>query len=144
MNALTLSLVVLVSGIVLMGCQDNDNILKISPSPAVVTPDSAHGAQNSLDWNGIYKGLVPCEDCSGTELFVELKADHTYLLSRNHLEKVSMTVMEEGTITWKDNVVTIEDMHFLVGENTLVLLDSNSKPRLNEEGVAYTLKKESL
>ena len=27
--------------------------------------DSAHNAQNSLDWAGDYQGILPCADCEG-------------------------------------------------------------------------------
>ena len=39
--------------------------------------DSTHNAQNSLDWNGTYKGVLPCADCAGIEKEITLYKDQT-------------------------------------------------------------------
>src|SRR5690625_3690228 len=36
------------------------------------SPDPAHNSKNSLDWNGVYQGDLPCDECSN-----ELKATLT-------------------------------------------------------------------
>ena len=35
-------------------------------------PDPAHSAQNSLDYDGIYRGTIPCADCEGIKATVYL------------------------------------------------------------------------
>ena len=37
-----------------------------SDTTSVVIDD--HNSQNSLDWSGTYKGIIPCADCEGIRL----------------------------------------------------------------------------
>ncbi|MFX6794395.1 copper resistance protein NlpE N-terminal domain-containing protein, partial [Acinetobacter baumannii] len=47
--------------------------------------DTAHTAENSLDWDGKYKGTLPCADCEGIKTELELKDDKTYELTETYL-----------------------------------------------------------
>lgn len=38
-------------------------------------------SRNSLDWEGTYKGILPCADCEGIETMVILKDNDRYTLS---------------------------------------------------------------
>lgn len=44
-------------------------------------------AETSLDWAGKYKGVLPCADCEGIEMELELKSDKTYELTEEYLGK---------------------------------------------------------
>ena len=34
-----------------------------------------HNSQNSLDWEGVYKGILPCADCDGIETEIVINSD---------------------------------------------------------------------
>ncbi|ELU8562259.1 hypothetical protein BA739_23205 [Vibrio parahaemolyticus] len=120
----------------LTGCQSLDQRQKLNHSEI--------GSKASLSWPGIYKGMIPCEHCEGTVLLVELNENGRYSLSRNHIGKFSLTVMEEGGLSWEQsgNIVTIEDMQFLVKEKQLLLLGANGQPVLLPSGKAALLTKD--
>lgn len=44
-------------------------------------------AENALDWNGEYEGVLPCADCEGIKTELELKNDKSYELSQEYLGK---------------------------------------------------------
>lgn len=44
-------------------------------------------SQNALDWNGTYKGTLPCADCEGIETELTLNLDGNYLYKATYLGK---------------------------------------------------------
>ena len=40
-------------------------------------PDPAHNSRNSLDWAGIYEGVLPCADCPGIQTRLTLSRDES-------------------------------------------------------------------
>lgn len=109
-----------------------------------VFANEKHNARHSLEWNGIYKGSVPCDDCAVTNLFLETKQDGQYLMSRSYIDKMSATAMEEGEIHWnkQGNIIQIGEYLFLVTENKLSLVDKNGKLTLDEDGNSHELDKQ--
>ncbi len=101
-------------------------------------------AQQSLDWSGIYKGNVPCEDCAVTNLLLELKSEGQYSLSRSYIDKMSAAVMEEGEIIWSEvgNAIQVGEYRFTVEEHKLSLLDHDGSLKVDIEGNPYVLAKE--
>lgn len=88
-----------------------------------------HNSQNSLDWAGSYKGIIPCADCPGIELEVELKSNNTYEIEQEYLER-NTKIEDKGNFTWTQDGSTIhinstktENYQFKVGENRLIMLD---------------------
>lgn len=106
--------------------------------------NTSHNSRNSLDWNGVYKGVVPCEICSGTNLLIELKTGGQYSLSRSYIDQMSATVMEEGEINWNSmgNTIQVGVYRFVVEENKLVLIDQDESRLIDGEGNPYILTKE--
>jgi uncharacterized lipoprotein NlpE involved in copper resistance len=85
-----------------------------------------HNSQNSLDWQGTYKGILPCADCKGVQSVFE----------------------EKGTFTWNESgsIISLKDLkensnQYKVGENTLTQLDLEGKVILGETASMYVLKK---
>jgi len=105
-------------------------------------------AQNSLDVNGKYTGVVPCADCEGIETQVEL-FDETYNLTRKYLGKETKkeTVVKDGHWKWVDGftieLTEIKDApnKFFVGENKLIQLDMDGKKIEGNLAVKYELTK---
>ncbi|KQX00157.1 copper homeostasis protein CutF [Acinetobacter sp. Root1280] len=98
-----------------------------SHEAASPTIDSEHNTQNSLDWAGEYKGLLPCADCSGIKTKLVLKSDHTYELTEEY-EGVKgegkefktqghFSFDESGSIIGLDK--NADNRKYFVGENIL-------------------------
>jgi len=111
--------------------------------------DEAHTSRNSLDWEGIYTGVLPSDDCEGIDTSISLDKDQTYLLKLRYLgtpEKESKEFISEGKFIWdeKGNNITLEGPNdesrkFKVGENFLMPLDKNAKEIEGIPGNNYKL-----
>ena len=55
-----------------------------------------HNSQNSLDWQGTYKGITPCADCDGIETELVLNKDLTYVIKTKYLGKGDGKTLEES------------------------------------------------
>ena len=117
-------------------------------SPAEVVTTEIPKANNSLHYLGIYKGKLPCADCSRIETSLELSEDFTYTLLRKYVGKSDKAIELKGTFSWnKDETAIIldnlkdEPNHYLVGENMLTLLDMNGNPIQGKLASNYILRK---
>ncbi len=116
-----------------ISCKPKDAVATDPTAPAADTTmtDNAHNASNSLSWNGMYKGVVPCADCEGIETLLVLNTDNTYLLRTNYLGKPDAQAIEKtGAITWnaEGNTVILGGIEnapnqYFVGENKVIQLD---------------------
>ena len=73
------------ASLVLAACSKTENKKVEEQTPATTetvseatVADTAHTAENALDWNGTYKGILPCADCEGIKTELELNSDKTY------------------------------------------------------------------
>jgi heat shock protein HslJ len=113
-------LLIIVGGLALLasGCS--------SPPQAVTAIfDTVHTSQNSLDWAGAYRGVIPCADCRGIETVVVLKSDGTFTRHFKYLGKGDEVFSKEGRFTWNAAGSTVSlagDARYLVGENHLTRL----------------------
>jgi heat shock protein HslJ/uncharacterized lipoprotein NlpE involved in copper resistance len=96
-------------------------------SENMAKPDSS---ATSLDWGGVYRGVVPCADCEGIETTITLATDGSYRLEARYLGKSDGAFEQQGFFTWnpEGNVIALEGLTnrpilYLVGENHLVQLD---------------------
>lgn len=95
----------------------------------VEVPDTIHTAKNAIDWEGEYKGIMPCEDCDGVETAVYLNFDNTFTQSLNYIGKGG-PYESKGAFTWDEagNIIKLnfEDgstAKYQVEEGKLTLLD---------------------
>ncbi len=110
--------------------------------------DAAHNSQNSLDWAGIYKGILPCADCSGIETEIRLNGNYSFIIKSKYLGKDENVFTESGTFQFDssgsiiilDNVKNRPDK-FAVGENSLTQLDLNGNKIEGALSERYILKK---
>lgn len=97
---------------------------------------SGDNAMNALDWDGVYRGTLPCSDCDGIHKTVYLQKDLTYKITTRYLGKTDSLYEERGSFQWNEagNTITLEGNNhitrFFVGENTLTQLDENGN-RIN-------------
>lgn len=113
------------------------------------TATDMHNSQNSLDWQGTYKGITPCADCEGIETEVVLNKDMTFIIKTRYLGKGdSKTFEEKGTFVWDKTggIISLKELkdkpnQYKVGENTLTQLDMEGKVIIGETAKMYILKK---
>ena len=108
-----------------------------------------HTAQNSLDWNGTYSGVLPCADCSGIETGLTLNADNTYLLTTSYLGKQDPgTNTLEGKFEWNGNFINLLGIKkgerpttYKVEENRIRQMDLKGKEIEGNLAKSYVLTK---
>ncbi|MCF1751744.1 copper resistance protein NlpE N-terminal domain-containing protein [Mariniradius sediminis] len=109
--------------------EKTSDVAETTAIAASTIPDT-HNSQNSLDWNGVYQGVVPCADCEGIETRITLKSDGTFLRSLKYLGKDPNAFFDQGNLTWDTSGSKIrltgengETQMYQVGENVLFHLD---------------------
>ena len=132
---------------------DNKNNQEQTPTAAseAVAVDSAHTAENSLDWNGTYKGVLPCADCEGIETELELNADKTYELKETYLGKGDGKAFEsKGSFQFDANNTSVieldktgDNRKYFVAEGYLKVLDMEGNEITGDLADKYELKKEA-
>lgn len=125
------------------------------PEASTTATDTANppvegNAQQSLDWNGSYKGVLPCASCEGIETVLVLNADKTYQLSEKYLGKGDEKPFEsKGKFEFDQtgNVITLESTdgkrQYFVSENHVIAL--NPEGKINQGNLAkhYELQKQN-
>jgi uncharacterized lipoprotein NlpE involved in copper resistance len=143
--------------ILLVACNKHENkadTTSEASTPAQTTEannnavDTAHTAENSLDWDGKYKGTLPCADCEGIKTELELKDDKTYELTETYLGKGDATHLKPMVSLLSTKtilVITLDDKaqnrKFFIGENTATALDMEGKKVEGSLAEHYVLKK---
>ncbi len=92
----------------------------------------AHNSKNSLNYEGTYKGNLPCADCEAIETTIYL-SKNSYSKETIYRGKSNDTNKEIGKFTWNEagNIITLSGSdapnQYFVGENVLFHLDMNGK-----------------
>ncbi|MBO9583815.1 MAG: copper resistance protein NlpE N-terminal domain-containing protein [Flavobacterium sp.] len=121
--------------LVLTGCESKktQNEEKNTQETEVMSEDNS---KNSLNWSGVYKGVIPCADCEGIEEEITLTDDGNFTKKSTYLGKEKENIFTDtGVFTWdktgsiittitKDKSSTIS---YQVGENKLIQLDNENK-----------------
>jgi uncharacterized lipoprotein NlpE involved in copper resistance len=100
-----------------------------------VYEDLSHNSMNSLDWNGTYKGILPCASCEGIETILTLNSDNSYVLVTNYLGRNDALEQEErGEFSWNEDgsIITLTNINsgpnqYKIGENRICHLDINGE-----------------
>jgi uncharacterized lipoprotein NlpE involved in copper resistance len=96
---------------------------------SAVSADSTVSVKSAVE--GIYKGVVPCDDCEGIETMLEVKTGLTYTLSRKYIGK-GEPVIQSGTYTdLSGGKIRLEG---LKGETALYLLQPGKAYQLDPQG----------
>ncbi len=129
----------------LLGCKESS---KNEKQEKTQTEEAdSHTAENSLDWNGTYKGFLPCADCPGILITVTLNNDKTFTKTDLYLESKEGTFEDKGTFSFSKcgNKIILESskesVMYAVGENKLILLDKEGKEVTSEFAKMYELRK---
>ena len=116
---------------------------------ASIRVNESHNGLNSLDWDGIYRGMLPCADCEGIQTTVYLNRNLTYTLETRYLGKSDSVFRETGKIIWNASGSQIslassgnsQATRYAVGENTLTQLDRSGNMITGNFAYMYTLSK---
>jgi copper homeostasis protein (lipoprotein) len=108
-----------------------------------------HTAQNSLDWQGTYSGILPCADCSGIETNLTLNEDQTFVMTDVYLGKNdSETIKSTGKFEWNGNFINLLGIKegerpttYKVEENRIRIMDLKGKEIKGDMAQNYVLKK---
>ena len=108
-----------------------------------------HTAENSLDWEGTYTGVIPCADCEGIETWLTLNEDLSFTLVRNYLKNEAvLSDTTVGDFEWQKNNVKLQEnkpngetLFFSIEENQVRQLTNNAKEVEGELANHYLLKK---
>jgi len=109
-----------------------------------------HSSKLSLDWNGVYRGILPCADCEGIETRVVLKRDGTFQRSLKYLGKENGLFTDEGEFLWDEsgNKITLKsggaEQQYQVGENALFHLDQEGNRITGDLADQYLLFKNKV
>lgn len=120
---------------ILSGCKEP------SATSTIGQADDQHNSRNSLDWDGIYYGVLPCADCPGIQTTIHLNRNQTYTFQRKYLAKTDSTYAHTGSFTWNEAGNTIalaasdrDTVRYFVGENTLIPVDAQGKRNSGPDG----------
>ncbi|GHV78837.1 hypothetical protein AGMMS49944_06280 [Spirochaetia bacterium] len=109
--------------------------------------DAAHNSRNSVNWDGVYRGVLPAADGPGINVEITLDLDGTYSMSYQYIDRGEEVFTEAGTFQWNDAgsaiILDAKDMppHYQVGENILIQLDMTGKKITGALADNYILKK---
>lgn len=113
----------------LTACNQTADKGPTTPLQSTAAADAAHTSKNSLDWNGTYRGVLPCADCEGIDMVLSLWPDNRYSLQRRYKGKSTDIITTTGILTWNadSNSISVADdgqiTQFKVTENQLIMLD---------------------
>jgi uncharacterized lipoprotein NlpE involved in copper resistance len=109
--------------------------------------DAAHNSRNSLNWQGVYAGVIPAADGPGISVQITLNDDETYTIRYQYIDRAGSGFTDSGAFTWDDegSVITLDTRDFppyyQVGENRLIQLDMSGEPIRGGLADNYVLKK---
>lgn len=104
-----------------------------------------HSAEFALNYEGTYKGTLPCADCSGIATTLILNKDKSFVYSTSYLNDKTQSETHKGNYTIKGNIVTIkagnEPINFFIGENKVIFMGKEKTPNTGELAKEYELQK---
>jgi len=82
----------------LTGCQQQTK--KVYQSKIVPQSIGMAHANTLLNYQGTYKGELPCADCEGLEMYITLNENATYVIKSLYLGKGNKIFEQRGTFAW--------------------------------------------
>jgi heat shock protein HslJ len=98
------------------------------PDPPLVV--DLHGSRDSLDWPGMYEGLLVCANCSGIHTRLTLDKDGSFAIVTRRLVRDAVPSAGRGQFEWEPdgNTLVLDteggEQRFAVGEGRLQLLEA--------------------
>jgi heat shock protein HslJ len=108
-------------------------------------------SQTSLDWNGTYKGIIPCADCDGIQTEITLMESGDFQRTVSYLGKDENSFSDKGPFQWDESgsKITLESsqggkQQYQVGENRLFHLDREGNRITGDLADKYVLIKNKM
>lgn len=107
-------------------------------------------AQTSLDWEGTYKGTLPCQDCEGIATVITLNKDGVFTATTEFKGKKEAAETIEGKFSWDESgsKITLATATggvmgvYAVNEGSITNVDVLGENMTSEEKASYTLVKQ--
>lgn len=108
-------------------------------------------AENSIQFDGTYKGILPCfeKKCKEVEMEIKLLPNKGYVYSTKRIGLDNTALMTTGTFQFKEdgNTIVFPEIAnvpnaFLVEEGKIIQLDKNQKRIETADSTKFELKKE--
>lgn len=139
---------------IVAGCQQKKkDATTVQESETIVIteqePVDMHTAKNSLDFQGVYKGVLPTASGSGMEIEITL-SDSTYQKSVLYIEQGGNPIITKGRFMWDDSgtIITLEGEEapnkYFVGEDRLFHLDMEGNKITGDLAEQYILNKQGF
>ncbi|MGS2738838.1 copper resistance protein NlpE [Sinomicrobium sp. M5D2P17] len=136
----------------LISCKDKEKPATKSVETEQITTEESetpdmHNAANSLDFEGVYEGIIPCADCEGIKLTVAINEDGTFKEENEYLGVAKEnTFSNEGTWNIEESTITFtpetgEPHMYFVGEGFIKMLDQEGNEIESDFAEMYILKK---
>jgi uncharacterized lipoprotein NlpE involved in copper resistance len=162
----TFRLLLLSMSVALIGCQDEkpqeasvDEVpseieaASTSQETPMVETDDAERISNEQPssqevWSGTFTGTLPCADCPGIDMTLNLSDDNTYTLEQYYQEKGEAPIRTEGMLSWNDagDTVTLVDEpapnQYFFSDMMLMKLDMNGEKITGDLAEFYQLRKQ--
>jgi uncharacterized lipoprotein NlpE involved in copper resistance len=106
-----------------------------------------HTSRISLNWDGVYTGIIPSADGPGINVHIRLNLDDTFELWYFYGGKRENTYHSKGPFKWNnaENIIILKvkdwPPYYRVGQNKLTQLDMNGKVITSALAENYVLKK---
>lgn len=118
-----------------------------SSQPSTQAPNmTSDNSRTSLDWPGVYQGLIPCADCESIKTRITLHKDGTFTRSMIYQGKPDGQFNDQGKFSWDEGggKITLIDKQgqsqsYLVGEGRLFHLDQQGQRISGELADRYIL-----
>ena len=119
----------------------------VANEEVVANPDPSSNAQNALDYEGTYKGLLPAANGEGIETTIVL-GENDYTKEVLYVGKEKTPTKTSGKYKWDETgfIITLEGQdkpnQYFVSENTLTQLDTEGKKITGDIASKYILAKQ--
>lgn len=106
--------------------------------------------KESVNWEGVYAGVLPCADCPGIETVIDLKKDGSFVMRIAYQDRSIKVDDSKGVFEWNEegNVIVLKEENcseeprkYLVEEGKLIHLDSDGNRITDDLAEFYILKK---
>ena len=127
-------------------------LLLILLMTACATTNSAtnatpHNSRDSLDWDGVYFGVIPSASGSGIQVLIVLNRDYSFSLQYHYIDRDGSDLVVTGTFRWNEagSIITLDTNivppYYQVGENFLRQLDVRGRVITGNLAENYILQK---
>ena len=143
--------ILLLSVAAVAGCKNRNKATEtIEVVSEVIAPADTLNVQDSLNYEGTYKGTLPCADCSGIETTITIDKNGNFTRTMKYMGKGDNNEFKDsGTFQWDSTGTIIQFQNvedpgmYLVGKDRLTALDMDGNIITGELAEYYVLPKQN-